>query len=109
MVEAKRGDRYDGDAFFIDQERILVGSVGRAPILDDAQPSSRKIVDDAMVEQYNAVGHVLLDAVPREASFAPLGGDNSRQLAVLEPIEEPPHLRADDGFIGNAGEQRVDG
>ena len=45
--------------------------------------------------------------MPRKAFFAALGGNDRGQLAVLEPIEEPPQFGSDDGFIGNASKQRI--
>ena len=63
MVEAQGGDRQDGDALLVDQERILVGAVGRAAVLDDPQPPRGDLLVDPMVEQDHAVGDVFLQAV----------------------------------------------
>ena len=42
VVERDGRDRQDRDAALVDQERILVRAVGRAAILDDAQPPGRR-------------------------------------------------------------------
>ena len=54
----------------VDQERELVGAVGRAAILDDAQPPGGDLLVHAVVEHDHAVGDVLLQAVARDASLA---------------------------------------
>ncbi len=64
MVQAQRGDRQDGDAVLIDEERILVRAVRRSPVLDDAQAPGRDLLPDAMVQHDHAVRDELLDAVP---------------------------------------------
>src|SRR5436190_6530273 len=37
VVETGRGDRQDIDPVLVDEERVLVGAMGRAAVLDDAQ------------------------------------------------------------------------
>ena len=65
-LEAGRGDRQDGDAVLVDQERVLVGAVRRAAVLDDPQPAGGDLVVHPVVEQDHAVGDVLLEALAGE-------------------------------------------
>ena len=57
----ERSDRQDADALRVDQERILVGAVGGAAILDHAQPARRDLLRRRMVEQDHAVGDIFLE------------------------------------------------
>ncbi len=61
---------------------------------------------DPVVEQDDAVGHVFLQPVARQLFAPALGGDDGGHAFVLEPAEEPAQLGAQDGFVGQAGEQR---
>ena len=94
VVEAEAGERQDREAVLVDEERILVGAVRRAAVLDDAQPARRDLVDDAVVEEDHAVGHVLLQPLARERTVALLAGDDGGDAPVLQPAEQPPQLRA---------------
>jgi hypothetical protein len=76
VLEPHRGDRQHREAVGADQERILVGAVRRAAVLDDAQAPRRDLVDDAVVEQDHAVGDVFLEAVAGERVLAALAGDD---------------------------------
>ena len=62
----------------VDQERILVGAVRGAAVLDDAQAAGRDLLVDPVVEQDHAVGDVFLEAVAGERAVAPLAGDDRR-------------------------------
>jgi hypothetical protein len=109
VAESDRRDRQHTDALIIDQERIFVGTVRRAAILDDPQATRRDLVLHAVVEQDHAVGDIFLDAVARQLSFTPLGRDDRRDAAFLQPCEEPPQFGAQDRRIGQAREQGLDG
>ena len=109
MLQTQRRDRQHGDAVFIDQERILVGAVRRAAVLDDAQPPGRDLVDHAVVEQDHAVGDILFQAVSGELALAALAGDDGGDALVLEPAEQPPQLGPQDGRVGQAAEECLDG
>ena len=109
VLQAQRGDRQDGDAGLVDQERVLVGAVDRAAVLDDAQPAGRELLGDAVVEQDDAVGDVLLQPLAGERAVAALAGDDGGHALVLEPAEQPAQLRAQDGGVGQAAEERLDG
>ena len=50
VIQIDRGDRQDGDALLVDQERIFVGAVGGAAILHDAQAAGGDLVGDPLVE-----------------------------------------------------------
>ena len=108
VAEARRGDRQDGDALLVDEEGVFVGAVRRAAILDDAQPARGDLVDDPVVEQDDAVGHVFLEPVPCELPLAALGRDHGRDAALLEPAEQAAQLGAQDRRVVEAGEQRLD-
>ena len=41
--------------------------------------------------------------------LALLAGDDGGDALVLEPAEEPAQLGAQDGFVGQAGEERLEG
>ena len=88
---------------------ILVGAVDGAAVLDDAQPAGRELLGDAVVEHDDAVGDVLLQALAGERAVAALAGDDGGDALVLEPAEQPPQLRAQDGGVGQAAEERLDG
>ena len=55
----------------VDQERVLVGAVGRAAVLDDPQPPRRDLLVDAVVEHDHAVRDVLLEPLPGELPRRP--------------------------------------
>jgi hypothetical protein len=60
MGKPRRGNRHHRDAFLIYNERILVGTMGGAPVFDDTQTPSGELVGDAVVELDYAVGYVFL-------------------------------------------------
>src|SRR4029453_7912926 len=95
LVQAERGDWQDGNAVLVDQEGILVGAMGGAAVLDDAEPSGRELLGDAVVEDDDAVGDVLLEAVAGEGAVAPLAGDDRRDPLVLKPAEQAAELGAE--------------
>ena len=109
VVKTKRGDRQDGNAVGVDQKGILVRAVGGATVLDDAQPSGREQFRHAVVEDDDAVGDVLLEAVASERAVAALAGDDRRDPLVLEPAEQAAELGAEDGGIRQAAEERLEG
>ena len=92
----------------VDQERVLVGAVDGAAVLDDAQPAGRELLGDAVVEQDDAVGDVLLQALAGERALAALAGDDRRDALVLEPAEQAAQLRAEDRGVGQAAEERLE-
>ena len=66
MAKTERCHRQHRDAGFADQERVLVGAVERAPVLEDSQPTDRGLLGDAVVEHDDTVRHVFLDAMARQ-------------------------------------------
>ena len=92
-----------------DEERVFVRTVGGAAIF---QTRSRRVEIcslDAMVEDDHAVGDVFLEAVARDrAAVALLAGDDRGHAAVLQPAEQAAQLGAQNGVIGQSGEQRLD-
>jgi hypothetical protein len=108
VVELQRGERQDVNAVLVDEERVLVGAVGAAAILDDAQAPGGHLLGHTVVEQDHAVGDVLLQPLAREASFAALAGDDRGDALVLQPAEEAPQLRAQQRLVGEAAEEGLE-
>src|SRR5262249_8522322 len=73
------------------------------------QPPHRQLFGDAVVQQEDAVGDVLLQALPREGAVAALGGDDRGHAAVLEPAEQPAQFGPPDGLVGQPAEERLGG
>src|SRR5258708_5327913 len=78
MLKTERRDRQHGNAGLVDEERRLIGVMGRAAVLHDAQASRRVLLDDAVVEENDAVGDVLLEPLARETSAAAFAGYDRR-------------------------------
>ncbi len=87
----------------IDEERILVGAVGRAPVFDDPEPPGRELVGDPVIQQDHAIRDVLLQALPSQRLLSPLPGDDGGDAALLEPAKQPAQLGAEDGVVREAG------
>jgi hypothetical protein len=109
VLQAEGGDGQDGNPVLVDQEWVLVRAVDRAAILDDAQPARRTLFGDSVIEHDDAVGDVLLESVTGEGAIAPLARDHGRDPAILEPTEQPAQFGAQDGGVGQSGEQCLDG
>ena len=92
MPQPERRDRQDRHAGLADEERVLVGPVQRAAVLEDAQPSGRGLLGHPVVEHDHAVRDVLLDAVAGEGAVAPLAGDHRGDPPLLEPAEQAAQL-----------------
>ena len=92
VTETGGRDGKDREAVLVDQERVLVGSVRRAPILDHAQAPRRHLLGHPVVEQDHAVRHVFFQSLARERPIAALGGDHGGDALVLEPAEQPAQL-----------------
>ena len=56
----------------------------------------------ALVENDDAVRHVLLDSVAREPVLTPFPGHDRGDRPLLEPVEQPTQLRAHDRLGRNA-------
>ena len=97
------------EAVVVDQERVLVGAVVGAAVLDDADPARRNLIVDAVIELDHRVGDVFLEAVARERALAAFAGNHDREVAIAQPAEQPAQLRAEDRLVLQAGEQRLDG
>ena len=108
VIEAQGGDGQDGDAFVADQEGIFVGAVGRAAVLDHPQAAGGHLVADAMIEDDHTIGDVLLQPVAGEGFCAALACDHRGQALILQPAEEAPQFRPQDGMVGDAGEEGLD-
>ena len=108
--QSRRGHRQHHDAAVGDHERVLVRAVQRSAVLRHPQPAGGQLVLDPVVQHHHTVRDVLLDAVPGQLPGpAPLAGDDHRQATVLEPAQQPAHLRADRRLAAQRGEQHLDG
>src|ERR1700722_4493171 len=58
VLISQRSDGQNRKTVFINQEGILVGSVGRAAIFDNPQPPGGNLLVDAMVQQNDAIRNV---------------------------------------------------
>ena len=108
VVEGEGGDGEDGDAVCVDEERVFVGAVDGAAIFDDAEAAGGDLVGDAVVEEDDAVGDVFFEALAGEGSVAAFGGDDGGEIFFFEPVEEAAEFGAEDGGIGEAGEEGFD-
>ena len=109
VIQSDRSDRQNGDAVFVDQERILIRPMRRAAILHHAQPPRRNLVVQPMIEQDDAVGNVFFQPLARERPAALLAGDDGRHPLFFEPVKQPPHFRPQNGLVIQAGKQAFDG
>lgn len=97
------------DAVPVDQEGRFVGTVTGAAVLDDAQSSRRDLVRDAMIDNDDAVGNILLEPLAGERVGASLSGDHGRDPAVLQPGKQTPELGAQHARIVQPRKERLDG
>lgn len=81
----------------------------RASVLDDAQPPGGNLLRDPVVEDDHAIGDIFLQPVLRQRADAPLGGDDRRDLLLLEPPEQTAKFGAQDGGVLETGEDRLHG
>ena len=110
MLQPQRGDRQHGDAVPVDQERVFVGAVGRAPVLEYAQAAGGHHARHAVVEHDHTIGDILFQPLARQCTglVAPLASDDGGDSPVLEPAEKAAQFCAHDDQVGQAGEQRFD-
>ena len=87
--EGHRGDREDRDAVAADEERVFVGAMDAAPVLDDPEAAGRDLVRDPVVERDDAVRDVLFEPVLGDGPVPAFPRDDGRDAPVLEPEEEP--------------------
>ena len=108
MLQGERGHRQHGQAIGVDQERVLVGAVVRASILDDPDPPRRNLVLDTMVELNDGIGDVFLETVARQGDLAAFARNDDREPAIAQPAEQPPQLRPEDRLVLQPGKERLD-
>ena len=107
--QADRSDRQHGDAVLVDQERVFVGAVRGAAILDDPQSPRGNILRDAMVQEDHAVGDVFFQAMARQRTGSPLPRDDRGDPFVFEPAEQPPQFGPDNPRIGESAKEGFQG
>ena len=81
----------------------------RAAVFDHTQAARRDLIVDAVVEQDHRIRDVLLESLPGQEAVAALARDHGGDALVLQPPEQPPQLRPEDGVVLQAGKQRLDG
>ncbi len=108
VIETERSNRQDGKAVFINEERILVRPVCRAPVFDDPQPAYRRLIRHAVIEENDAVGDVFLQTLPRQRTVPPFGRNYRRHAFPFQPAEQAPQLRAEDMRVRQFEEERFD-
>ena len=108
MLQIDRRHRQHGNAVALNEEGILVGPVRGAAVLDDAQAPRQHRFGDPVVEQDDAVGNVLFQAVAGQRAFSALAGDDGSELSLLEPAEQAPKFGPQDRFVFESGEQGLD-
>ena len=74
LWEAERCYRQKFQTGIGDQERILIGAVPRAAVLDDTEPPRRQLILDALLQRDDAVRHVLFDGC--SSSWSPPRSSN---------------------------------
>ena len=108
VVQAQRADRQDGQAVLVDHGRVFVRAVSRAAVFDDAQTAGGHLAEDAVIEEDDAIADVFLEAVAGQRVASLLASDDGGDALVLEPAKETPQFGAEDGFVGQAGEQSLE-
>jgi hypothetical protein len=100
VIKAQRGDGKHHQSAVVDQKGVFIGAVAAAAIFDDAQPARADLLGDSMIERDDAIGDVFLDAVARELAIRPaLCRHDRRDLALLQPAEQPSQLGAQDAVV----------
>jgi hypothetical protein len=107
MTEPHRSHRQHGHPVGVDEERVLVGAVGRAAVFHDAKPPRRDLLGHPVVEQDHRVRHVFFEALSRQRALAPLAGDHGRHALVFEPAEQAAQLGPENRLVGEPREQRL--
>ena len=79
--------------------------MSRAAVFHNAKPARGYLIDDAVIEQDHAVGHILFQSIASQGFFPALAGDHSGDATVLEPAKQAPKLGTQDGMVGNVAEQ----
>ena len=108
MGKPKRGHRQELYAAFLYEVWVFVGAVHRAAILHNPEASRRQFLLDALLQNNDAVGHILFDAVPCQGSFAAFSGYDARKPALFQPGKQAPQFGAKKRLVRQAGEQRID-
>ncbi len=58
-----------------------------------------------MIQHDDAIGDIFFQSVPGQRPITPFPGDDCRDALPLEPAEQPPQFGAQDGRVGEAGEE----
>ena len=93
VIQSQRRDGEHADALVPDEKWKFVGAVQGAAIFYHAQMPRGDLLVDPMIEQDDAIGHVLLQAMTCELFAPAFGGNDGRHALVLEPAEEPAQFQ----------------
>ena len=63
----------------------------------------RHLIDDAMIEQNDAIRDVFFETVARQRARAPFSRDHAGDAAVLKPAKQAAQFGAQHGFVGQGG------
>ena len=108
MIQVNRGYRQNRDTVLVDEEWILVHAVRRASVFDNAKTPGKNGFRRPVIEQDDAIGNILFQAMVRKLAFAALAGDHSSELSFFEPTKQASKFRAQNCLVREAGEQRLD-
>src|ERR1051325_475225 len=76
-----------------------------AAVLDDAHSSGGDLVLYAVIEENNAVCHVLFETVASQCPLTSLAGDDRRHSFFFQPAKQASQLSTNNGFVGQRGEE----
>ena len=108
MLQAERRDGCHRHALLVDEKRVLVRAVRRAPVLHDAKSPRRDPCADPVFQEDDTVGDVFFQPLAGESSLSALAGNDRGDALVFEPAEEPPQLRPNDGLVRKRREKGFD-
>jgi len=78
----------------IDQERILIGAVGSASVLDDSQTARGNLFRYPMVQRDHAIGNIFLQPVARQRVLSRFAGNDSSKPVFFQPLKQPAKFRS---------------
>ena len=108
VLKPQRRDRQHRDAVLVDEEGILVGAVSEPRYFT----TRRRRVEIWSLTRWSSriTQSETYSSRPWRVSVAvaALAGDDGGHALVLEPAEQAAQLGAQDGVVGQAGEQRLE-
>ena len=77
-----------------------------AAVFNDTNSTDRNLLADSVIQEEQAIGNVLLQAMASIKSLSWLSGNDRRNLFGLEPSEQPFNFYAKNTRIFQAGKER---